>query len=793
MRVLPSTFVCACYVVWLAAGAAFAQSAAQLVGFVRDGTGEILRGVVVTVGSGTPELTRRAVTNEQGWYEFETLPPGDYVIEAALVGFQRALTAFSMRSDPVRLDLVLTGPALAERVTVTATKTGAADVQTTPAAVTVLPATMLEQAGVEDIEGLAGVVPAVTISQNAGLAQLTIRGIGTNVVATGGDPSSTVHLDGIYLARPSMAFSDLLNVERVEVLRGPQGTVYGRNSVGGTINIITRQPTNSLDSSVRIAAGGYHKLRIDGAVSGPLVKNRVMGNFAFLRGVREGFVRDLGHPDRPLGGEDVWAGRGQLRVVLGRAADVLLSGDYRRNDGIPLGYAKPLALKPGPVLGFDRPAGLWVVRTSDAASGHNIQQGGSAKLVVRVNATTTLTSLTAHRRADYRTIVDSDITELKLQAIEIGDLQHQTSQEVTLARRTRTLAWVLGAFLFDEHVDGPVLITLYRPGTQGRPHATIQTRAWAVFGEGTHQVSDRVSFTTGIRYSDEAKDLANTGGIYRLETTRLVDPSSFYQFVDRATFAAWTPKVSVQMRASSNVFGYASASRGFKSGGFNPSWPVPDHPYSPEFAWSYEGGLKSTLADGRLGVNVAAFYNDYRDLQVQSFIRPGLLDITNAASATVRGVEIESTAAPRGIQLAGHVSWIDATYDSYTAVGDRGVKRDAAGHRLNNAPGWSGRGSATRAFATPRGGTLTLSGAASWQSRVFFTPFNDRVETQEAYGLVHLHAGFQPRQHAWEIAVYARNIGNQAYITGTSSSPIPAIGGRPGEPRQWGTQVTLRH
>ena len=191
----------------------------------------------------------------------------------------------------------------------TATRTGASDVQSTPVAITVLPARTLEQLGVETVEGLAGIVPGVTISQHTGLAQVTIRGIGTN--STFGDPSSTVHLDGVYLGRPAMVFADFLNVERVEVLRGPQGTLYGRNSVGGTINIVTRQPTNTLETSVRLTAGNYDKLRAEGAVSGPLIKNKVMGNFAFLRGTREGFVHDLDHPDHSLGSEDTWAGRGQ--------------------------------------------------------------------------------------------------------------------------------------------------------------------------------------------------------------------------------------------------------------------------------------------------------------------------------------------------------------------------------------------------------------------------------------------------------------------------------------------------
>ena len=144
-----------------------------------------------------------------------------------------------------------------------------------------------------------------------------------------------------------MAFMDFLDVERVEVLRGPQGTLYGRNSVGGTINIVTRQPTNTLETSVRLTAGNYDKLRAEGAVSGPLIKNKVMGGFAFLRGTRDGFVKDLDHPDHSLGSEDTWAGRGQLRVVFGTHSELLLSGDYGRFEGVPLTYAKPIVAKPG--------------------------------------------------------------------------------------------------------------------------------------------------------------------------------------------------------------------------------------------------------------------------------------------------------------------------------------------------------------------------------------------------------------------------------------------------------------
>ena len=153
-----------------------------------------------------------------------------------------------------------------------------------------------------------------------------------------------------------------------------------------------------------------------------------------------------------------------------------------------------------------------------------------------------------------------------------------------------------------------------------------------------------------------------------------------------------------------------------------------------------------------------------------------------------------AAAAGRGVQLTGHVSWLHATYDRYLALVPGSATRvDAAENRLNNAPEWSGSISAVYQFATGRAGTASVRGDVSGQSRVFFTPFNNHIETQEPYGLVHLRAGFEPRHRRWEIAVYARNLSNTEYVTGTSNGSIPAFAGRPGEPRHWGTQFTLRY
>ena len=322
----------------------------------------------------------------------------------------------------------------------------------------------------------------------------------------------------------------------------------------------------------------------------------------------------------------------------------------------------------------------------------------------------------------------------------------------------------------------------------------IGTDARALFGQATYSISTRVSVTGGVRYTDERKDLDSTGGVYRLGTDILLNPATFYDFVESATFDAWTPKLSLQVQASPRTFAYMSATRGFKSGGFNPAARRPELAgFDPEFAWSYEGGLKQYDGRRSSSTNMAVFHTDYRDLQVQSFLEPGVPDISNAGSATINGVEVEVDAdAGHGVHLAGHVSWLDATYDFYLARVPGGATRDAAGNRLNNAPEWSGSGSAVYEFAAWQRGTVRLRGDVSWQSRVFFTPFNDAIETQAGYGLVRLRAGFEPRSSRWELAVYVRNLGNTEYITGTANVPIPAFTARPGEPRHWGTQFTLR-
>ncbi len=765
-----------------------AQPTARIIGSVEDATGAPLQAVTISLLGAEDRVTE---TGPDGRFHLENLPVGEYELRAAHPGFAPARRTVRLGpGDTLTVSLTLS-VLLLEHAVVTAPKTGEQDVQTIPMAVSLLPATELQRLDSHTVAQLSGLAPSVTFSQNSDFAQLTIRGIGSTVVFAGTDPSSAVYVDGVYLARPVTVLADFLDLERVEVLRGPQGTLYGRNAVGGALNVITKPPTNDVEVSGRLAVGSLDTLRAEARVSGPIVPGRIMASGAVLRGIRQGFVRDLDHPDHPLGGEDVTAARGKLHVVFDQRSNLLVSADLTDQDPVPLTYAKVLAVKPG--FEVDNPPDLHDVRASTLADGRTLQYGGAARLTVRLAPETTLTSLTAYRKLDYRVRNDADITELDLTSVDLREMHHQWSEELTVAQRRPRIAWIAGLFLFDEVDHQPTLVQVLGPRLENLLDPSVDANARAVFGQATLDVTERVSATAGLRYTRERKTIANRGRLSTLDLPVVLIPGSTYEYTDALSHTAWTPKIGLDMRLRESTFAYISATRGFKSGGFNLTSTESGRGYDPEWAWSYEGGLKTDLARGRALINLAVFHMDYTDLQVQTPIVPGVIDISNAAEATIRGVELEGAARlPSDVRAGGHLAWLNATYDQYIAVGLGGVTGDVAGRRLNNAPEWSGRLWLEWTGRLGRRGQFSLRGDSRWQSRVFFTPFNDAIQRQNAYALLDVSAEAGPGHRHWSLIAYARNLTNEDYITGTFGTPPPAIGGRPGESRQIGIQLMLR-
>jgi iron complex outermembrane receptor protein len=762
-----------------------AQPSGRIVGTVRDATGTPLADAEIALRG---PLERRALSDVQGAFTFEGLADGAYEVRATLAGHAPARSAVHVTAGQApEVSLVLLALAF-DTVVVTATKAGERDAQTLPMSLSVLPADELHRLQATSVEDLAGRAPGVTFSQNTGLAQLTIRGIGTNAVFTGSDPSSAVYLDGVYLARPAMVLSDFLDLERVEIVTGPLGPLYGRNALGGVVNVITKPPTNELQAEARLGAGELGARRASGRLAGPILNGRVMGSAAFLRGVRRGFVRDLDHPDHPLGGEDVTAGRAKLQLVLGPRTDFLLAADATRRDPVPLFYSKVLAVKPG--FTVDNPRDPREVRASTLAESRNLQHGASARFTQGLPGGAVLTNLLAYRSLDYDLLIDSDITELDLTATGLHEIQHQWSNELTASSASTGLAWTGGVFLFGDDDRQLSRVRLGESRILNAFETRVESRSGAVFGQATVALASPLRATAGLRYTRERKTVENSGALHPETEPQTVISDSAYAYRDTLSLDAWSPRLALEVQPGRDVLLYAAATRGFKSGGFNISSREPGRAFAPEWAWGYEAGLKSTLAGGRARLNLALFYTDYTDLQVLTTIRPGVADVSNAASATIRGAELEGAwRLASTLRVGGHLAWLDARYDEYMAVGVGGVTADVSGRFLSNAPEWSGRAFVDWSVAAGRAGTLSLRADARLQSTVYFTPFNDEVQRQRPYGL--LDASLELRRGGLAIAAYARNLTEVDYITGAFGAALPAIGGRPGEPRLLGLELTL--
>lgn len=676
-----------------------------------------------------------------------------------------------------------------EEVIVTASKVGDSNLQDTPIAITAFSEDALDRSVMKDFRDISHLTPGLIISENANYAQVYIRGIGTNNVFPGADPSSTIHLDGVYLARPQAVFNSFLDVERIEVLRGPQGTLYGRNSVGGTINVISKTP--SLTESHYKAQGmfgNYDFWQVDGYASAPLIEDQLAGSVAVQHTQRDAYRENIS-TGNDIDDDDSTTLKGQLRWVLSPSVEVTLRADYFEQDSAVYGYmtfaeppmAAPLSMQ---IFGdADRVA----LNLPNSYGREN--WGLSAKVSANLNANWDFTSLTAYRVNDWFLVADTDASELNLLRTQLGEDQDQFSQEFNFAGQFSRLQVLLGAYYFTEQVDsrddnGIFVLT---PGIVRRVRPFVDTTSWAVFGQLTYAVSERWFLTAGGRYTDEDKDFLKTDGIFVIGNGAQIADLSFPE--ETGNYSRFTPKFGVEFRPHDDFMVYGSISQGYKSGGFNFTAVQPGG-YDEEVLWAYEAGMKSELLEGRARLNLAAFHYDYEDLQVQSFVLPGQADVSNAATANVDGLELELLArVGTRLDLGFNLAYLDAKYDKYPeAPLTGGVTTDASGNSLSSAPEWSGSAVLQYQVDVSERGGIKLRAEYNWQSEILFTADNNPVDRQGDYGLANASVGYLSNE-GWEIALWGRNLTDEAYATGTAPFALVRAG-RFGPPRTYGVRAT---
>lgn len=723
------------------------------------------------------------------------------------------------------LGVAMTSPATAQvteepgglpDIVVTATRMGETELQSTPIAVTALSADQLDDRGVRDVQDLKTYVPSLQVSDLSGYTQLFIRGIGSNIVFIGSDPSTTIHTDGIYLARPLSYLQDFLDVERVEVLRGPQGTLYGRNSVGGTINIVSRKPSADLEGQVQAAYGSFDRYAVQAYVSGPIAGGvraslaaDISGHDAFRENV------STGNDAEDLKSRGV---RGQILIPVGATGEWTLRADWSRQSGAFGAYPKLIRPTGNPtddaILGdFDK-----VSMNRDNFTVLK-NYGVSSDLIVPLIDGIKLRSLTGYRVFRGSIVADADSSATDLLINQLRPIrQHQFSQELSLLGESERLNWVLGAYYFDERNREPLTLTIFPFGVSHVQRPLLQARSIAFFGQGEYRLSDQFSVIAGLRYTRERKRYA-IGDYFTASTD--TDPSIAEQgFVlsgvpglpdpfsidTKRHDDAFTPKFGINFTPGERVLIYASATRGFKSGGYDYGANNPTDAaagYGPEKLWSYELGLKSDWFDRRLRFNLTGFYYDYTDLQVQSYVQIGAslgARTQNAATARVKGIEAEVVARPvRPLELTANIAYLDAKYRSYpdafvTTFGNF----DASGNRMNNAPRWSATFGAAYTVELAEAGKIVVGADAHVQSRIYFTAANnglgavtDYAEKQDGYGIVNARIGWTSDDDRIKAQLIATNLFDRDYIVGTANYTA-AIAARPGRPREVLGQVSFR-
>lgn len=675
---------------------------------------------------------------------------------------------------------------------------------------------ILDKSGIWSLEDLQLRTPGLLISNNGTYGQPYLRGVGSDIINPGADSPIAVFIDGAYQARQTAALTELFDLERIEILKGPQGTLYGRNASGGAINVLTHDPDPFLAAAADVVLGNYDTRRVRAMINAPLADGWAL-RVAGLVSRRDGYTRNTYNGTR-LDDEDVTGLRAKLKYDAGGSLSVVVGAEY--------GHESDARNNPHKVL--DTPALPLPVRDLAAEFGyapptipadpfvveHDFQPGIHQEQL-RLNATARMrfgdlegAFISGYTRVTGVTLNDLDATAIDFSYDREAGRSRALTQSLQLSPvGAARLSWIAGVEHFDERSgqNFDARLPLFGPPSLVRFGAdssapgfiwssSLRTHAVAAFVDGSFALSKSWTVAAGIRYSWEEKraDFLQTI-IDPLGDLTGVPGTMLHPAQPGRGFGAWTPKVRVEYRPASRVLLYAAATRGFKSGGFN--LMNTGEVFQPEKIWSLESGIKATWLDNRLRTNAAAFCYDYRDLQVNQFSGVTNL-VTNAATSRVTGLEMEMVAAPvPWIQADLGMALLDARYHRYLMLDANNpqVTLDLSGNRMPHAPRATLIAGVEAELGVAGRGRLTLRGEARYQSLMYFDQLDTLELTQGGFALFNARAFFTPADARWNVALFGANLANKVYrqsivrvdnVFGTEASF--------GAPRTFGIQLGTR-
>jgi iron complex outermembrane recepter protein len=694
----------------------------------------------------------------------------------------------------------------------------AQNIQDVGASVAAVSGDELNARGISDPSNLQFITPGMQVGKSQGNTAYTIRGVGFNTV---GSPAVAVHVDGVFQPRPSLGDLAQIDVERVEVLRGPQGTLYGRNANGGVINFISKRPTDSFGGYAKARYASYNEIYLEGVINAPIGENVGARLVLAYKDQKDGFVKNIaGGPD--LLDEGFFAARLAFDAKLGESLKLELTGAHvHRNGAI---YSSIAQTRPFTVGPRGAPFGDLFAFRGDLYSALGAQWTGvpnrttandpssSDRDATTISAVLSwdigdfaLKSITGYQKfsEDHRS--DFDGTNVTIYQGRIIRDSKTFTQEFDLAGKIGPIDSVFGFYYLNEKFSQDLSIN--QPNGNGAflPGASLnfvtpyyKSKGVAAFTDLTFNVSDRIRLVGGLRYSE---DRVNTFQDFNINANIRVAPAVVIRpgnqcraALPELKFKSTLPRLGVQADASDNSMFYANYTEGFKVGGYNTDGTCND-PFEPEEIEAYEVGVKNTLMDGRLTLNATAFRYSYTNLQLQQIIGTGV-SIINAPKARVQGIELESNwRSSPNFSLFGSISLLDAKYTQFVNPdGARGpTPIDVSGNRLNSAPKFSfNLGFDWKPGLQLAGGSLNLRADGSYRSVTFVREFNSPQERNAPYFIANASLAWTSANDKFSIRGFVTNLFDEIYLTQSQwSAPIQSRSVSYNQPRQYGVEMQV--
>jgi iron complex outermembrane receptor protein len=674
-------------------------------------------------------------------------------------------------------------------ITVTATRRSAS-LQSVPVAVSVLDGEALERSNRNSIDSIVAELPSVTFRQQGGNKDSTIfiRGVGTISTSPGVEPTVATVVDGVVYARPGQATTDLLDIDRLEVLRGPQGTLFGKNASSGVINIVSRTPTVATTGYADTSWYQGNERRVRAGIAGTLVPGVVRASLTGLYADYDGNVRNL-YDGGKVNGYDRKGARAKLLVTPNSDTDITLVADYLRSGASPTSVIRSattaaFAQAIRPVLAGPEQRQAVADIPSDIT---DTNKGLSAQIDWRSNGYT-LTSVTAVRawdNAQHTTTstignsADPARTTAAFPATrDIGAVDFkQYSQELRIASpATRWLDYVAGAFFLrgKDREDYQRIVTTPAANVSttnsGRANYGVTSDSYALFGENTLHFTPDWRVIAGARWNRD--ELAFDHRRTSTQSTAFAGVQPAFSASGDASKNGWSGRLGVQHDIDASHTAYATYSRGYKGPAYNVFFNMVGRDtlaLQPETSNAWEIGLKSSAFERRLTVNVAVFKTDYSNYQANFYDTVAGTVVTrliNAGDVSTQGVELDLTARPlAGLALTGSVAYTDATIDRFNCPPAAAASCNLNGKPLPFSPRWKTFTRAAYTLPLANGLELELATDYSWQSATQYDLFQSNDAIQGAYGIVNASLTLAAPAGGWRVSLTANNLANKSYAT----------------------------